>query len=329
MNPGGHRTYSPAWWASNPHVQTLWARLLRPTSTIVTRQELWETPDGDVLEIRRLDAPAGRPRIVVLHGLEGTIRSHYLGGVLTEAQRRDWGVDIMLFRGCGEQPNRTRRFYHSGETEDIAFVVDRVTHEHPDSLIGLAGFSLGGNVLLKWLGERGASRPANVAAAAAVSVPFDLGRSAAHIDRGFARVYQAHFLRSLRRKTLAKMQHFPDLVHPQRLSGARSIRAFDDVVTAPIHGFRDAEDYYARSSAIGWIEHIRLPTLLLNAVDDPFLPPDVLADVQGIAQTNPALHIDFPARGGHVGFVSGRFPWRADYWAERRVADFLAVYLEG
>lgn len=329
MNPGGDRTYRPAWWASNPHVQTLWAKLLRPTSTIPTRQELLETADGDVLEIRRFDAPAGRPRLVVLHGLEGTIRSHYLGGVLAEAQRRGWGADIMLFRGCGEQPNRTRRFYHSGETGDIAFVVDRVVDEHPASRIGLTGFSLGGNVLLKWLGERGASLPANVAAAAAVSVPFDLARSAAHIDRGFARVYQAHFLRSLRRKTLAKMQHFPELVHPQRLSGARSIRDFDDVVTAPIHGFRDAEDYYARSSAIRWIGKIHLPTLLLNALDDPFLPPDVLTAVEGIAQTNPALHIDFPAHGGHVGFVSGRVPWRADYWAERRVAEFLAVHLEG
>ena len=320
-------TFSPAWWASNRHAQTLWGKLVRRSGSVPTRRELWETPDDDVLEIRRLDAAPGRPRLILLHGLEGTIRSHYLGGILGEALQRGWGADLLLFRSCGEQPNRARRFYHSGETTDLAFVVERVVREHPSSPIALAGFSLGGNVLLKWLGERGSDLPPTLRAASAVSVPFDLSRSATHIDRGFARVYQAHFLRSLRRKVLAKMERYHDLVDPERLALVRSIRDYDDVVTAPIHGFEGAEDYYTRSSAIRWLAKIRLPTLLLSAVDDPFLPPAVLEEVRGIAKANPALQIEFPTRGGHVGFVAGRVPWRPFYWGEWRTARFLSGFL--
>ena len=321
-------TFTPAWWASNRHVQTLWGKLVRRRAAVATRRELWDTPDDDVLEIRRLDAPAGRPRLIILHGLEGTIRSHYLGGILAEALRRGWGADLLLFRSCGDEPNRTRRFYHSGETTDLAFVVDRVLREHPTSPVALAGFSLGGNVLLKWLGECGADLPPRIRAATAVSVPFDLSRSASYIDRGFARVYQAHFLRSLRRKVLAKLRQFPDLVDPARLSLARSIRDYDDVITAPIHGFEGAEDYYTRSSAIRWLAGIRVPTLLLSAVDDPFLPADVLEQVRAIARVTPALQIQFPARGGHVGFVAGPVPWRPFYWGEWRVLEFLSAYLD-
>ena len=322
-------TFSPAWWAANRHVQTLWGKLVRRSSDVATRRELWETPDDDLLEIRRLDAPPGRPRLILLHGLEGTIRSHYLGGIFAEARRRGWGADLLLFRSCGEQPNRARRFYHSGETTDLTLVIDRVLREHPASPIALAGFSLGGNVLLKWLGERGSRLPSAVRAASAISVPFDLSRSASHIDRGFARVYQAHFLRSLRRKVLAKMRHFPDLVDPAQLSLARTIRDYDHVVTAPVHGFEGAEDYYTRSSSIRWLPEVRLPTLLLSAVDDPFLPPDVLDQVRGIAQANPMLQIEFPTRGGHVGFVAGRVPWRPFYWGEWRIAEFLSGFLDG
>jgi hypothetical protein len=320
-------TYSPAWWAPNRHVQTLWGKLIRRPARVETRREVWETPDDDVLELRRLDAPAGRPRLILLHGLEGTVRSHYLGGMFAEAQRRGWGADLLLFRSCGEEPNRTRRFYHSGETTDISFVVDGIVREHAASPIAIVGFSLGGNVLLKWLGERGATLPPAIRAASAMSVPFDLSRSAAAIDRGFARLYQAHFLRSLRRKALAKMQRFPDLVDRARLATARTIRDYDDCVTAPVHGFDGAEDYYSLSSAIGWIGAIRIPTLLVSAVDDPFLPPEVLDEVRGIARANPALQIDFPTRGGHVGFVAGRVPWRPVYWGEWRIAEFFSGYL--
>ena len=325
MNP-----YVPAWWIPGPHLRTLWGKLARRTAAVATWAERWETPDGDFIELHRLAAPEGRPgpdprpRLVLLHGLEGTSRSHYVRGMFAEALRRGWSADLLLFRSCGAEPNRTARFYHSGETSDLALVVERLIREHPDTPIVLAGFSLGGNVLLKWLGERGHDLPPQLRGAAAVSVPFDLARSARHIARGFARVYEAHFLRSLRRKALAKLERYPHIASRDAVLAAASLYEFDDVVTAPVHGFAGADDYYARSSAIRWLGAIELPTLLLSAVDDPFLPCDVLEAVREVARRNPALEAEFLERGGHVGFISGRVPWRPFYYAEWRVAEFLA-----
>jgi len=319
--------YVPAWWVPGGHLQTLYGKFLRRPPPLPLRAERWPTPDGDVVDVHRLDAPAGRPRLVLLHGLEGGPRSHYVGGLVAEASRRGWGADLLVFRSCGPELNQARRFYHSGETEDLALVVDRVAAEHPASPLLLAGVSLGGNVLLKWLGERGDGVPTAVRAAAAVSVPFDLGRGARRIGRGFSRVYERHFLRSLRRKAHAKLARYPDLFSAERLGAARSLFDFDDVVTAPVHGFASADDYYARSRAIRFLAGIRRPTLLLSAADDPFLPPAVLDDVRLLAAGNPALHVEFVRRGGHVGFVGGRVPWRPVWWGERRVVEFLAAQL--
>lgn len=331
--------YRPPWYLPSPHLTTLWARFAprpRPSreAHAPPRVERWPTPDDDFIELVRVDAAsAAAPRLVLLHGLEGSARSHYVPGMLDEAARRGWGADLLLFRGCGAEPNRTARFYHSGETEDLGFVLTRIAREHPGAPLLLAGVSLGGNVLLKWLGEQGLAererRPshpalARVVAAAAVSVPYDLARAARHIDRGFARVYQWNFLRSLRRKAAAKLARFPGAVDADAVRRARTIWAFDDALTAPLHGFRDAADYYARSSAIGWIAHIRVPTLLLSAWDDPFLPREVLGEVASIARENAALATEFPRRGGHVGFVSGANPMRPAFYAEWRVPDFLA-----
>ena len=306
----------------------MWGKLVRRPAVVPTRRERWDTPDGDVVEIERLDAPPDRPRLVLLHGLEGTVRSHYAQGTLGEAQRRGWGADMLLFRSCGGTLNRARRFYHSGETGDLALVIDRIIREYPTAPIVLAGYSLGGNVLLKYLGERGADTPPAIKAAAAVSVPFDLARGARHIDRGFARVYQANFIRSLKRKAYAKLLQYPDLVDRARLDAARSIYEFDDAVTAPVHGFGSADEYYTQSSAIHFLRGIRRPpTLLLSAIDDPFLPPAVLDEVRTEARTTPALTVEFVEHGGHVGFISGTVPWRPVYYAEKRVADFLDSYV--
>ncbi|HKG91764.1 MAG TPA: alpha/beta fold hydrolase, partial [Gemmatimonadaceae bacterium] len=240
---------------------------------------------------------------------------------------RGWGADLLVFRGCGEEPNRARRFYHSGETGDLAHVLARVAREHPGAPLGLAGVSLGGNVLLKMLGEGGALPPA-VRAAAAVSVPFDLGRGARHIGRGFGAVYEHSFLRSLRRKAEEKLGRYPDLCDPARLAAARTILEFDDAVTAPVHGFASADDYYARSSSIHFLPGIRVPTLLLSAADDPFLPPEVLDEVRAVARGNPLLEVEFVERGGHVGFIGGRVPWRPFYYAEWRVCEFLERWMK-
>ena len=319
-------TYRPAWWVPGPHAQTLWGKFARRAAPLPTRVERWSTPDDDFIDMLRLDPPnPGSPRLFLLHGLEGTVRSHYVGGLLHVAYARGWGADMLVFRGCGEEPNKARRFYHSGETGDLTFAVDRVLAEHPQVDLVMCGVSLGGNVLLKWLGERADALPSQVRATTAISVPFDLERGSRYISRGFSRVYERHFLRTLRRKAEAKLRRYPDLFDPVALSEARTLYEFDDVVTGPVHGFRDAHDYYTRSSSLHFLRHIRRPTLLLSARDDPFLPPTVLDEVAGIARENSCLTVEFTDRGGHVGFVHGGF-WRPLYYAEHRVGEFLSSH---
>jgi len=323
-------SFRPAWWIPGTHLQTLWGRLLRTPVKARLRTERWRTPDSDFVDVVRLDAPApSAPRVVLFHGLEGTIRSHYVARLVAELERRGWGMDLLLFRSCSGTPNETRRFYHSGDTADAMLVLERVVAEHPDAPLGLAGVSLGGNVLLKLLGERGPDMPSSVIGAATVSVPYDLALSCRRIERGFSRVYQEFFLRSLKRKAREKLARFPDLVEPARLERARTLWDFDDAITAPLHGFQDAADYYERSSSLGFLSAIRLPTLLLSARDDPFLPVHVLDDVTRIAASNPALHLEIAERGGHVGFVSGTVPWRPRYYAEWRIAEWFASLLPG
>ena len=316
--------YSPAWWIPGGHLQTLWGKLFRRQPLAPTVLERWDTPDGDFVELHRLQADPGVPRLLLLHGLEGTVRSHYAQGLLNEAVRRGWGADLLIFRSCGSEMNRARRFYHSGETTDTAFVLEKISHEFPRSPLALAGVSLGGNVLLKFLGERGSDLPSQLAAAAAISVPFDLSRSARRINRGMSRLYQRFFLNSLRRKAEAKAQRFPDLAPASGIASLRTLEEFDNLITGPLHGFKDAQDYYARSSSLPWLKRIKLNTLLLSAIDDPMLPPEVLEEVQEIARRNPALHLEFVGRGGHAGFITGSLPWRPFYYAEFRVGEFFA-----
>ena len=321
--------YSPAWWIPGGHLQTLWGKLFRrqtPAPTVVKR---WDTPDGDFLEVHRLPAVDGQPRILLLHGLEGTVRSHYAQGLLNEAARRGWGADLLIFRSCGSEPNRAKRFYHSGETTDASFALDKIVAEFPTSPLAVAGVSLGGNVLLKMLGEKGDDLPPQLCAAAAISVPFDLARSSTRINRGFSRFYQRFFLGSLRRKAEEKAGRFPDLAPADRIAALRTLEDFDDLITGPLHGFRDAQDYYRRSSSLSYLHLIRLKTLLLSAVDDPMLPPEVLDDVRKVARRNPALHIEFVGKGGHAGFIAGLWPWRPFYYAEYRVGEFFADAFAG
>lgn len=324
-------TYRPAWWVPGPHAQTLWGRMVRRRVRQPLRVERVVMPDADRVELHRMASRGSArtaPHLLFLHGLEGTIRSHYVAGLFDEAARRGWSADLLMFRGCGETPNTARRFYHSGETSDLAYVVDLLLDEDPDRVVVLAGVSLGGNVLLKYLGERGDRVPERIRAAAALSVPYDLARGARYISRGFSRVYERYFLSSLRQKALAKLSRYPGLFDSEALGRVSTIWDFDEAVTAPVHGFRDAADYYERSSALSFLSRIRVPTLLLSAYDDPFLPAAVLGEVRAVAAGNPYLHPEFVGRGGHVGFVSGRLPWRPVYYGEWRVVDFLARVIE-
>ena len=327
MSRSSKDTYTPAWWVPGAHLQTLWGKLVRRPPRVHTRPERWPTPDGDSLEIRRLDAAAGAPpdvpRLLVLHGLEGTIRSHYILGLLDQARRRGWAADALIFRGCNGELPRAARFYHSGETTDLDLVVQRLVRERPGQPLVIVGVSLGGNVLLKWLGERGDTVPAAVRATAAVSVPYDLARGSREIERGFSRIYTLSFLRSLRRKALAKLADEPGLFDAAPLHAARTLTDFDEAVTAPVHGFASASDYYTQSSSRRFLAGIRRPTLLLGAYDDPFLPREVLEDVAMVAALNSCITTEFHERGGHVGFVAGRVPWRPVYYAEQRVMTWF------
>jgi predicted alpha/beta-fold hydrolase len=292
------------------------------------RLERLTTPDGDRVHLYHRDAAPGRPRVVLLHGLEGSVESHYVQGIVERAERRGWSATVLVFRGCGPELNTAPRMYHSGETGDLRLMLDEQTRRRPDERLFLAGVSLGGNVLLKYLGEAPTAVPRQVAAAAAISVPFDLEAGCRHLQRGFARVYDRHFLRSLRRKALQKLEQHPGLFDRQRLLRARTIEDFDDAVTGPVHGFEGSHDYYTRSSSIHFLRDITVPTLLVSAEDDPFLPREVLRRVAAITATNPQLTVRFTEHGGHVGFLSGAVPFRPAHWAEDRLMRFFEGYAQ-
>lgn len=324
-------SYTPPWFLRNPHAQTLWGKFVRAEAPMphLTR-ERWATPDDDHVTLVRLRAAEARaPRLVLLHGLEGTERSHYVESLVRAAWRRGWGADLLVFRSCDGTLNAQPRFYHSGETTDLAHVLARLAHEHPDAPLLACGVSLGGNVLVKYLGEPRTDRPATLRAACAVSVPYDLERGSRHISRGFSLVYERSFLRSLRAKALAKRAVYPDRFPPvEAIAAIRTLWEFDDRITAPLHGFADARDYYTRSSGKRFVHGIRIPTLLLSAVDDPFLPADVLDEVRAAARAAPAVTLQFEPHGGHVGFVVGSSPFRTDSYLATRVPAFLEQHLD-
>jgi predicted alpha/beta-fold hydrolase len=291
----------------------------------ITR-ERFETPDGDFVDVDWRGGVTDAPLLLVLHGLEGTIRSHYIGGLFQLAAARGWRAGVVYFRSCSGELNRLPRFYHSGDTADFDHVLRLLVAREPSLRVGVVGISIGGNVLLKWLGERGDEVPKALAGAVAISVPFDLSACARLMDQGLQKLlYTASFMRSFRQKTRAKAQVHPGFVDLPAALRAQTFSAYDRAVTAPLHGFADEQDYYRQASSGPYLTRIRRSTLLINAVDDPFIPPASLPDVAALP---PAVRAEFVPHGGHVGFVEGR-PWRATSWAERRAVEFLASMLEG
>ena len=290
----------------------------------VTRERL-ATPDGDFVDLDWRPGPPGAPVLLVLHGLEGTGDSHYVNGLFELAGRRGWRAAVLWFRSCSGELNRLARFYHSGDTADLDFVVRVLGEREPDLRLGAVGISIGGNVLCKWLGELGDAAPKALRAAVTISVPFDLVACARRMDQGFQKaVYTASFMRSFRAKTRAKARAFPGFVDLPAALRARTFAAYDRVVTAPLHGFTDEVDYWQRASSRPYLARIRRPTLLINAIDDPFIPPASLPDPATLPD---CVQTAFVPRGGHVGFVEGP-PWRSRSWAERRAVEFVASVLE-
>ncbi|MET0395566.1 MAG: hydrolase [Longimicrobiaceae bacterium] len=330
MPPFTPRPFRPAPGLRNPHAQTIGGRWLRPRDPLPLRRERVDTPDGDFLDLDFAEAPGvsweapAAAVVVILHGLEGCSQSGYVLQTMRELAARGVRAAALNFRTCGGEPNRLARFYHSGETGDLGFVLRLLAGRWPDAPLGAVGFSLGGNVLLKYLGECGEG--ALPRAAVAVSVPFDLAAGAASMERGMGRVYTARFLRTLRGKYRSKRPLIGDALDGRRVLSARTFREFDDAATAPLHGFRDADHYYAASSSARYLAGIRVPTLLLHSADDPFLPADAVP--RAAARANPHITAAFTEHGGHVGFVAGT-PWAPEFWAEAEAARFLGEQLEG
>jgi hypothetical protein len=277
--------------------------------------ERLELPDGDFLDLA-WGGPAAGPVVILLHGLEGSLRSHYAAGLIALLSRRGFRALFLHFRNTRE-PNRLPRSYHSGETGDLAHVIAHVTTRTGRAPFAAVGYSLGGNVLLKWLGEAGEDAPLETAVA--VSVPFDLSEAADRMERGASRLYQWRLVESLRRSYRRKFARMPSplAVDLRRL---RTFRQFDEAVTAPLHGFAGVDDYYGRSSSRPYLARIRVPTLILHARDDPFMWPHTPPTS---AQLSPSVRLELSKHGGHVGFVTGRWPWRARWWLEERIGAHL------
>jgi predicted alpha/beta-fold hydrolase len=318
------RPFAAPWWCRNRHVQTVWGPLFR-RGRLPLRRERVPTPDGDFLDLDWTDGPPAAPRLLVLHGLEGSAQSHYVAGLLGEASTRGWRGVLLNFRSCSGELNRLPRFYHSGDTGDLGAVVRLLLERESEVPLAAAGVSIGGNVLLKWLGELGGAYPAVLVGAVAISVPFDLAQCARVLDRGFGRVvYTTSFLRSMRRKVREKAQRFPGFVDVDAAQRARTFAEYDRAVTAPLHGFADELDYWTRASSRPYLERIGCPTLLLHALDDPFVPRSALPDRAALPSR---VRLEVTAQGGHVGFVEGRWPWRVSSWAERRALEFVSEAL--
>ncbi|HQW57936.1 MAG TPA: hydrolase [Gammaproteobacteria bacterium] len=320
-----HNSFKPAWWLRNPHLQTLWAALLRPKIKLSICSERLELADGDFLDFACVGNGSG-PRVLILHGLNGSIDSPYARGILQAINNRGWRGIFMHFRGCSGEPNRLAQSYHSGETRDLQTVITELIHREPNSPLFAIGYSLGGNVLLKWLGETGESGIENsLKAAVAVSIPFELAKTAAHLKTGFSRLYQWHLLREL---SASYHRKFKDLPKPFAIRNVdvtqlKTFWEFDNAITAPLHGFKSADDYYEKSSSRQYLAKIKTPTLILHARNDPFTTLNALPEVHEVSKH---VSLELSENGGHVGFVSGKYPWKPVYWLEDRIMDYLESY---
>ena len=320
----------PAWWIPGAHLQTAWARIARSRRLVTFEREVLTTPDDDDLVLDHLAGPSGSPRVLLLHGLEGSAYSLHTQGLAVLVGQSGWRGTVLNFRSCARDerdikrrlPNRRPRLYHSGETGDLEFVVRTLIAREPAAPLYALGFSLGGAVLLKWLGETGAASA--IRTAAVISVPYDLATASRYLERPVGRLYAGFFARRLKTKSLDLLARFPhETAHidPERVRRARTFGEFDDCLTAPLHGFASADDYYRRSSALQYLGRIAVPTLCLSSEDDPFFPGEDVHRARAAA--SPDVAFEVTSWGGHTGFVTGKWPWRPTYWAEELAIDWL------
>jgi uncharacterized protein len=317
-----HSDFVAPWWAKNRHVQTIFPRFLQKRAVLSYRLEQFDLADGDFVNVAWIgDATTAAGLIVMFHGLEGSIHSHYCHDTAAYLARQGYAVVVMHFRGCGGQPNKTTRAYHSGETADPWAFINWLKLQYPTVSIYAIGFSLGGNMLLKLLGER--PEQTIIKAAIAISAPMLLAECADTINHGFSRLYQNYLLKSMVRTLKHKMTVMDYRntlqIKQTELHRIKNFRDFDQYVTAPLHGFKDADDYYHHCSAMNYLSKIGTPTLVIHAKDDPFMNENV---VPCPAQLSAFVRVEVSAQGGHVGFLQGS-PWRPKIWMQNRINDFL------
>ena len=315
--------FKPAWWLKNRHAQTIYSSLplSRAPKPNLTRVNL-ELPDGDVTVVDWMadgpEAASGAPILIILHGLEGSSESTYARMLLQAAGDHGWRAAVLHFRDCGDYRNRLPRRYHAGETNDIRFFLESLRSGGHDGPMVAAGFSLGGNVLLKYLGEKGVSSALD--AAVAVSVPLSLHDSANALSSGLSRIYQYYLIKKMKNAIRRKFNRHTAAFDWHRAMAAKTFAEFDDAVTAPLHGFAGKDEYYDRCSSGGFLENIGISTLIINALDDPFMTPDAIPTPAGLPS---CLQIEVAAFGGHIGFINGGYPWRPSYYLPDRIVNFL------
>lgn len=303
---------------SNGHYQSIYPSLFRKVTGVQYQRERIDTPDGDFLDLDW--SRIGRRKVAILsHGLEGDSNRHYILGQVKALNARGWDACAWNFRGCSGESNRTLKFYHSGATYDLETVISAVIASGLYDEIALIGYSLGGNLTLKYLGDSGETVPSKIKSAVVFSAPVDLAASSLKIGKWYNRIYMIRFLRSLHEKIKAKMPRFPGLLNDDDYGSVRDFKDFDDRYTAPIHGFKDAADYWEKCGAKPVLVNIRIPTLLVSAQNDPFLPPSCFP-IEAARQSQ-YFHFENPKSGGHVGFMAINL--EGEYWSERRAVEFL------
>lgn len=327
IRPVSHTPFQPAWWLKHAHLQTIFAKYLSPKHRLNTEAETIPLPDGDEVQLNWLHSKTGcnsTPIVILLHGLAGDINSHYIQAMLAQCNTLGWTAVLLHFRGCNGKPNKLPRAYHSGDTADAALVITEVKRRYPNRPLVAVGYSLGGNVLLKYCGEQAKQNP--LSAAVAVCPPLSLSACAKRINTGSSKLYQRYLLGRLKHSTLRKLEQFADFPLPltaQQVQRFSSIEQFDEYYTAPIHGFLNAQDYYQKASGKAFLRHICVPTLIIHAKDDPFLSDDVIPEA---GELSPHIHYELTSGGGHVGFVYGSL-LKPRFWLNQRIPQFIIEQL--
>ncbi|MHB8247381.1 MAG: YheT family hydrolase [Acidithiobacillus sp.] len=313
--------FHPARWLPGGHQQTIWAAFLAPRPKLSLRREIWSTPDGDRIAVDCLDAPPGAPVVILFHGLESSSSGHYAAPLAALLRERGWRGYLINFRGCGGMDNLLPRAYHAGDSAEIAWILARIATAYPTVPRLAVGISLGGNALLKYLGEAGGDAQAILQGAAAVCAPANLVATAAALEHGLGILYSRYFLMQLKRSARRYQRLHPGMADWKKVRAAADLHSFDEWFTAPVHGFSGADLYWQQASAAPWLQDILVPTLLLNSEDDPIVPISAIR----ASSLSPAITPCFLAHGGHVGFVDGPFPGRLQWLPHALLAYFESI----